>query len=123
MHYPVYMGLSFSNKDRLKDISTRWYQSGAYPVQSLNYTYNELTSAEKDALIFTDVNWTLFGSYLLQYGKGLFDDKKVILSGLILPSFSMNRLTEELGSSKILTLNFIKVKLLRQHLQMKSKNV
>lgn len=39
MHYPVYMGLSFSNKDRLKDISTRWYQSGAYPVQSLNYTY------------------------------------------------------------------------------------
>ena len=97
MHYPVYMGLSFSNKDRLKDISTRWYQSGAYPVQSLNYTYNELTSAEKDALIFTDVNWTLFGSYLLQYGKGLFDDKKVILSGLILPSFSMNRLTEELG--------------------------
>ena len=97
MHYPVYMGLSFSNKDRLKDISARWYQSGAYPVQSLNYTYNELASAEKDALIFTDVNWTLFGSYLLQYGKGLFNDKKVILSGLILPSFSMNRLTEELG--------------------------
>ena len=55
MHYPVYMGLSFSNKDRLKDISARWYQSGAYPVQSLNYTYNELASAEKDALIFTDV--------------------------------------------------------------------
>ena len=22
MHYPVYMGLSFSNKDRLKDVST-----------------------------------------------------------------------------------------------------
>lgn len=56
-----------------------------------------MASAEKDALIFTDVNWTLFGSYLLQYGKGLFNDKKVILSGLILPSFSMNRLTEELG--------------------------
>lgn len=68
MHYPVYMGLSFSNKDRAE---RHFYpvkiQSGAYPVQSLNYTYNELTSAEKDALIFTDVNWTKFGSYLLQY--------------------------------------------------------
>ena len=60
MHYPTYMALSFHNKNRLKDVSIRWYQSGTYPLQSLNYTYNELISAEKDALIFTDANWTLF---------------------------------------------------------------
>ena len=97
MHNPTYMALSFHNKNRLKDVSIRWYQSGTYPLQSLNYTYNELASAEKDALIFTDVNWTLFGSYLLQYGKGLFNDKKVIFSALMLTPFSMNELTEELG--------------------------
>ena len=49
MHYPTYMALSFHNKNRLKDVSIRWYQSGTYPLQSLNYTYNELISAEKDA--------------------------------------------------------------------------
>ena len=52
LHYPTYMSMSLRDEKRLKDICVRWYQSGEFPAQILNFAYNELASADKDAIIF-----------------------------------------------------------------------
>lgn len=100
LHYPTYLAVSLEDKERLERISTRWYQSGTYPPEALTFTYNELISADKDALIITDTNFDLYGSYLLRYGKGLFADKKVIFSTFLIGTPFMDKITEELGIPK-----------------------
>ena len=79
LHYPTYMSMSLRDEKRLKDICVRWYQSGEFPAQILNFAYNELASADKDAIIFMGGSLDLYGARMLQNAKDMFNDKKIIV--------------------------------------------
>ncbi|MDD3036478.1 hypothetical protein [Bacteroides sp.] len=100
LHYPTYFAASLSNKERLKDICVRWYQSGKFPSQQLNFAYNELASAEKDAIIFMGGCFDLFGMRMLQNAKDMFKDKKIIMYPFLTDSMSIDKVTEELKIPK-----------------------
>lgn len=100
LHYPFYVAGSLRHEERLKDICTRWYESGEFPPQQLNFAYNELASAEKDAIIFMGGCFDLYGVRVLQSVKDTFDDKKIIMYPFLTDSFSIDKVTEELGIPK-----------------------
>lgn len=97
LHYPTYLGVSLKNEERLKDICTRWYESGEFPPQYLHFAYNELASADKDAIIFIGGNLDSYGSRVLQQGKDVFKDKKIVTVDFLSDFMYMNMITEELG--------------------------
>lgn len=87
LHYPYYLLISQFPHDekRMAELCKRWYQSGTFPQQCLNFSYNAMIGTDKDAVII----WN--GSYLdntscqvLQYAKGLFPDKKILNMNLML---------------------------------------
>ena len=84
----------------LKDICVRWYQSGEFPAQILNFAYNELASADKDAIIFMGGSLDLYGARMLQNAKDMFNDKKIIVYPFLSSFTYMDKLTEELGIPK-----------------------
>ncbi len=100
LHYPTYVAVSLRNEKRLKDICKRWYESGEFPPQQLNFAYNELASAEKNAIIFMGGCFDLYGVRVLQSVKDQFNDKKIIMYPFLTDSFSIDKVTEELGIPK-----------------------
>ena len=100
LHYPTYVAVSLRNEKRLKDICKRWYESGEFPPQQLNFAYNELASAEKNAIIFMGGCFDLYGVKVLQSVKDQFNDKKIIMYPFLTDSFSIDKVTEELGIPK-----------------------
>lgn len=100
LHYPTYMAVSLRDEKRLKDICVRWYQSGEFPAQLLNFAYNELASADKDAIIFMGGCLDLYGVKVLQNAKDVFKDKKIIMYAFLSDFMYMDKLTEELGIPK-----------------------
>lgn len=100
LHYPLYFSILQSQKERQKDLCIRWYNSGAFSPQMLNFAYNELVATDKDAVIFTDLSTAQYGCYLLQYGKGMFTDKRYIITALLFSPPYMDQVTEELGIPK-----------------------
>ena len=100
LHYPTYMSMSLRDEKRLKDICVRWYQSGEFPAQILNFAYNELASADKDAIIFMGGSLDLYGARMLQNAKDMFNDKKIIVYPFLSSFTYMDKLTEELGIPK-----------------------
>lgn len=97
LHYPTYLAVSLKDEKRLKDICTRWYQSGEFPSGLLNFAYNELASAEKDAIIFMGGCFDLYGAQMLQNAKDQFKDKKIVMYAFLSDFMYMDKLTEELG--------------------------
>ena len=92
--------MSLRDEKRLKDICVRWYQSGEFPAQILNFAYNELASADKDAIIFMGGSLDLYGARMLQNAKDMFNDKKIIVYPFLSSFTYMDKLTEELGIPK-----------------------
>lgn len=97
IHYSTYLAVSLQDEKRLKDICVRWYQSGEFPSGLLNFAYNELASAEKDAIIFMGGCLDLYGAQMLQNAKGQFKDKKIVMYAFLSDFMYMDKLTEELG--------------------------
>ena len=100
LHYPTYVAVSLRDEKRLKEICKRWYESGEFPPQQLNFAYNELASAEKNAIIFMGGCFDLYGVRVLQSVKDQFADKKIIMYPFLTNSFSIDKVTEELGIPK-----------------------
>lgn len=97
LHYSTYLAVSLKDEKRLKDICIRWYQSGEFPTQQLNFAYNELASADKDAIIFIGGCFDLYGTQMLQNAKDRFCDKKIIMYPFLSDFMYMDKLTDELG--------------------------
>lgn len=98
LHYPTYMSIMVTRGgDKLKDLAIRWYKSGTFPPEALNFAYNLLASADKNALIFVSANTDSFGCYILQLAKEMFKDKRIIVLPHMLTPTNMKQLTEELG--------------------------
>lgn len=100
LHYPTYMTVAQRDEKRLKDLCERWYQSGEFPVDILSFAYNELASAEKDAIIFMGGCLDLYGVRIIQNAKEMFKDKKIIMYPFLFNPMYMDELTEELGIPK-----------------------
>lgn len=98
MHYPTYMAAVQDDEKRLKALCVRWYESGEFPVEMLNFAYNELASADKDAIIFISGGIDLYGIRMIQNAKDMFKDKKVIAYPFL--RINIDELTEELGIPK-----------------------
>jgi len=86
--YPEYVAcLLMTGDDTLMgDILQRWYNSGTYSANLLNYAYNEMVGLEPRAVIFTHGDVDTYSKLILQYGKGLFTDAKVVCTPLLYSS-------------------------------------
>ncbi len=73
------------DKKRMAELCKHWYQSGTFPQQCLNFSYNAMVGTDKDAVIIWDGSYPDgVGCQVLQYAKGLFPDKKILNMTLML---------------------------------------
>ena len=100
LHYSTYITVSSREEERLKKLCQHWYRSGQYPAERLNYAYNLLASTEENALVFAgplDYEPML----VLQLGKGLFQDRTILMATFALSDmnrpFFGDELTKKLG--------------------------
>jgi hypothetical protein len=66
------------DEETMRDILTRWYNSGTYSPTLLNYAYNELIGLAPNAIIFAHGDTQTFSKLILQYGKGIRPDVTVV---------------------------------------------
>lgn len=100
LHYSTYITVSSRKEERLKKLCQHWYRSGQYPPERLNYAYNLLASTEENALIFAGI-FDYEPMIMLQLGKGLFQDKTILIATFALTdmgnSIDGDELTKKLG--------------------------
>lgn len=78
--YPTFVSYLMQSGDEatMKEILTKWYNSGEYSSSLLNYAYNELIGLERDAVIFVHGDTPTFAKLILQYGKGIRPDVTIV---------------------------------------------
>lgn len=83
--YPDYVAclMMTGDEELMNDILHRWYDSGTYSANLLNYAYNEMVGLEPHAIIFTNGDVDTYSKLILQGGKGLFTDVQVVCSPML----------------------------------------
>jgi hypothetical protein len=82
---------------RLSELAKRYYESGLYSPGVLQYNYNELQGMDEGGIYFGNGDACLIPKILLQYGKGVHQDKLVVcLPFLAIPDYR-NKLLTRLG--------------------------
>ena len=78
--YPTFVSylMQTGDEDTMKDILTRWYNSGDYSPALLNYAYNELIGLAPNAIIFAHGDTQTYAKLILQYGKGIRPDVTIV---------------------------------------------
>ena len=78
--YPTFISylMQIGDEEMMRDILTRWYNSGSYSPTLLNYAYNELVGLAPNAIIFAHGDTQTFSKLILQYGKGIRTDVTVV---------------------------------------------
>ena len=78
--YPTFISylMQTGDEETMRDILTRWYNSGSYSPTLLNYAYNELVGLAPNAIIFAHGDTQTFSKLILQYGKGIRTDVTVV---------------------------------------------
>ena len=78
--YPTFISylMQTGDEEMMRDILTRWYNSGSYSPTLLNYAYNELIGLAPNAIIFAHGDTQTFSKLILQYGKGIRPDVTVV---------------------------------------------
>ena len=78
--YPTFISylMQTGDEETMRDILTRWYNSGTYSPTLLNYAYNELIGLAPNAIIFAHGDTQTFSKLILQYGKGIRPDVTVV---------------------------------------------
>ena len=78
--YPTFISylMQTGDEEMMRDILTRWYNSGSYSPTLLNYAYNELIGLAPNAIIFAHGDTQTFGKLILQYGKGIRPDVTIV---------------------------------------------
>ncbi len=97
--FPDYVSFAILSRNDTLLTSTckKWYESGEYSAGLLNYDYNEMAGMEKDGIIFAYGDNSIYPKLLLQYGKNLFKDKKLICLPFLYEQNYRERVLEELG--------------------------
>lgn len=94
--YVAYMMMT-GEESLLAETCRKWYESGQYSPSLMNYSYNELAGMEKGGIIFTNGESLVYAKLLLQHGKRLFRDKKVICLSFLDCDAYRQTLEKELG--------------------------
>ena len=83
--YPDYAAylVKTGNTELMPDILKRWYNTGNYSYTMLSYAYNCLAGLEENGILFVSGEEETFACLLVQYGKGLFQDRLVINLNLL----------------------------------------
>ena len=84
--YPIFISylMQTGDEEMMRDILTRWYNSGSYSPTLLNYAYNELVGLAPNAIIFAHGDTQTFSKLILQYGKGIRTDVTVVNTSFFL---------------------------------------
>lgn len=80
--YVAYL-LQKGRTDLMADILKRWYNTGRYSYTMLSYAYNCLAGLEENGILFVSGEEETVACLLVQYGKGLFQDRLVINLNLL----------------------------------------
>ena len=78
--YPIFVSylMQVGDEETMKDILTRWYNSGDYSPALLNYAYNELIGLAPNAIIFAHGDTQTYAKLILQYGKDIRPDVTIV---------------------------------------------
>lgn len=98
--YVVYL-LKNGNQEQMNDILKRWYNTGEYSYNLLNYAYNEMAGMQQNGIIFVNGDTPTYSKLLVKYGKNLFADKTVICMSLLATPEYRSAVSKELGISPI----------------------
>lgn len=98
--YVVYL-LKNGNQEQMDDILKRWYNTGEYSYNLLNYAYNEMAGMQHNGIIFVNGDTPTYSKLLVKYGKNLFADKTVICMSLLATPEYRSAVSKELGISPI----------------------
>ena len=93
--------MSTDDTELMNDILHRWYDSGTYSANLLNYAYNVMVGLEPRAIIFTNGDTDTFSKLILQGGKGLFTDVQVICAPMLYSPFYLRTVCDRLGIDPI----------------------
>ena len=85
---PMYAGyvaylVQTGRTDLMADILKRWYNTGRYSYTMLSYAYNCMAGMEENGILFVSGEEETFACLLVQYGKGLFQDRLIINLNLL----------------------------------------
>ena len=83
--YPGYVAylVKTGKTDLMADILKRWYNTGSYSYTMLSYAYNCIAGMEENGILFVSGEEETFACLLVQYGKGLFQDRLIINLNLL----------------------------------------
>ena len=83
--YPSYVAylVKTGRTDLMTDILKRWYNTGSYSYTMLSYAYNCMAGMEENGILFVSGEEETFACLLVQYGKGLFQDRLIINLNLL----------------------------------------
>ena len=85
---PMYSGyvaylVKTGKTDLMADILKRWYNTGSYSYTMLSYAYNCMAGMEENGILFVSGEEETVACLLVQYGKGLFQDRLIINLNLL----------------------------------------
>lgn len=83
--YPGYVSylVKTGRTDLMADILKRWYNTGKFSYTMLSYAYNCMAGMEENGILFVSGEEETFACLLVQYGKGLFQDRLIINLNLL----------------------------------------
>lgn len=91
--WTAYLMMRF-DEPRLNDLCKRYYQSGLYSPNILQYNYNEMQGMDKDGIYIGNGDACLIPKLILQYGKGIHRDKLIVcMSFIAIPDYREKLLT------------------------------
>ena len=80
--YVVYLQQT-GRTDLMPGILKPWYESGDYSYATLAFFYNALAGMEENGILFVGGDVDTFSPLMLQYGKGLFQDRIIINQSML----------------------------------------
>lgn len=98
--YVVYL-LKTGNQEQMGEILKRWYETGEYSYNLLNYAYNEMIGMQQNGIIFVNGDTPTYSKLLVKYGKDLFPDKTIICMSLLATPEYRTTVSKELGIKPI----------------------
>ncbi len=85
------------NKEKLKEVSSKWYASGDMSSGLYYWNYNMLQTLERDAILITSGDNDTYPALVLQYAKGIRSDINVLNHSLLGLTEYRDRYFRELG--------------------------
>ena len=94
--YVVYL-MKKGRTDLMPGVLKRWYETGDYSYATLAFFYNALAGMEENGILFTGGDVDTFSPLMIQYAKGLFQDRIIINQSMLWDNEYRKTLLDLLG--------------------------